>query len=87
MHVAYSEAEAYAHWAGKGLPTETEREYAARGGLDGAEFAWGNELTPGGRHLANTSQGPSRARTWCRMDTGARRQSWPSPPTAQHDGI
>src|SRR5215472_3329105 len=57
MHVAYRDAEAYAKWAGKELPTEAEWEFAARGGLDGAEFAWGDELAPGGRHLANTWQG------------------------------
>lgn len=57
VHVAYKDAEAYATWAGKALPTEAEWEYAARSGLDGAEFAWGNELTPGGRHMANTWQG------------------------------
>jgi formylglycine-generating enzyme required for sulfatase activity len=57
VHVAYRDAEAYARWAGKALPTEAEWEFAARGGLDGAEFAWGDELTPGGRHLANTWQG------------------------------
>ncbi len=57
VHVAYQDAEAYAKWAGKDLPTEAEWEYAARGELDGAEFAWGDELTPGGRHMANTWQG------------------------------
>lgn len=57
VHVAYRDAEAYAAWVGKELPTEAEWEFAARGGLEGAEFAWGDELTPGGRHMANTWQG------------------------------
>lgn len=57
VHVAYCDAEAYARWAGKELPTEAEWEFAARGGLDGAEFAWGDELTPGGKSMANTWQG------------------------------
>jgi formylglycine-generating enzyme required for sulfatase activity len=57
VHVAYSDALAYAKWAGKELPTEAECESAARGGLDGAEFAWGHEFTPSGRHMANTWQG------------------------------
>jgi sulfatase modifying factor 1 len=57
VHVAYRDAEAYASWAGKELPTEAEWEYAARGGLEGAEFAWGDELTPAGKQMANTWQG------------------------------
>jgi sulfatase modifying factor 1 len=57
VHVAYSDVLAYANWAGKDIPTEAEWEFAARGGLDDAEYAWGDNFTPGGQHFANTWQG------------------------------
>ena len=57
VHVGFEDAQAYARWVGKELPTEAEWEFAARGGLDAAEFVWGSELNPNGRSMANTWQG------------------------------
>ena len=57
VHVAFEDAEAYAHWAGKRLPTEAEWEFASRGGLEGKDFVWGDEMEPGGKPAANTWQG------------------------------
>lgn len=57
VHIAYEDAEAYAAWRGRALPTEAEFEYAARGGLDRQPFVWGATFTPNGKHMANTFQG------------------------------
>lgn len=66
VHVAYEDARAYADWAGGDLPSEDEWEIAARGGVEGAEFVWGDEFRPDGDWRANTWQGPFPA-----IDTGA----------------
>ena len=57
VHIAYDDAVAYARWAGKRLPTEAEFEFAARGGLTGKRYPWGDELKPDGRWMANIYQG------------------------------
>lgn len=65
VHVSWTDAVAFARWVDADLPTEAEWEYAARGGLDQARYAWGNELTPAGRHMANIWQGTFPVHNTC----------------------
>lgn len=89
VHVAWEDARAYAQWAGKELPTEAEHEFAARGGLEGKEFAWGDELAPVGKMLANYWQGlfpfsNTREDGWERTSPVG---SFPANPYGLHDMI
>jgi len=81
VHLAWDDVAAYVDWAGKDIPTEAEWEYAARGGLDGATYAWGEELAPGGRWMANTWQGEFPSATPATTATRAPHRSGSSPPT------
>jgi formylglycine-generating enzyme len=65
VHVSWNDAVAFCRWSGTRLPTEAEWEYAARGGLEGVHFPWGDELEPDGVHRMNVFQGDFPARNAC----------------------
>ncbi len=89
VHVGWEDATAYATWAGKELATEEEWEYAARGGLTGRDFAWGDDLSPGGAAMANTFRGrfPWRSEDPLGFDFTSPVASYPANGYGLHDMI
>ena len=77
VHVSWDDISAYLAWSRTDLPTEAEWEYAARGGMDGATYAWGEELDPDGRRMANIWRGEYRTSTGSRAAGSAPHRSAP----------